>query len=175
MNDGQLFSAPSMSRVDKGVFPIGVREFGSQTNRNAPLFRPAMASLEIGQGRTGAIRVSQRRGSDDQPQLPEAFHQGLKDTGFVDGQNVTIEYRWADNQYDRLPGMAVDLVRRQVTVLTATTTPGALAAKAATGVIPIVFETGGDPIKLGHAPQRDQHSKPERGGPYYQTHVHYST
>jgi putative ABC transport system substrate-binding protein len=89
------------------------------------------------------------RGSDDQPQLLAAFHQGLKDTGFVDGQNITIEYRWAENQYDRLPGMAVDLVRRQVTVLTAATTPAALAAKAATGVIPIVFETGGDPIKLG--------------------------
>jgi hypothetical protein len=59
------------------------------------------------------------RGSDDQPQLLAAFHQGLKDNGFVDGQNVTIEYRWAENQYDRLPGMAVDLVRRQVTVLTA--------------------------------------------------------
>jgi putative ABC transport system substrate-binding protein len=82
------------------------------------------------------------RGSGDQPQLLAAFHQGLKDNGFVDGQNVTIEYRWAENQYDRLPGMAVDLVRRKVTVLTATTTPAALAAKAATGVIPIVFETG---------------------------------
>jgi putative tryptophan/tyrosine transport system substrate-binding protein len=89
------------------------------------------------------------RGSDDQPQLLAAFHQGLKDTGFVDGQNITIVYRWAENQYDRLPGMAADLVRRQVTVLTAATTPAALAAKSATGVIPIVFETGGDPIKLG--------------------------
>ena len=81
------------------------------------------------------------------PQLA-AFLKGLDEKGYVDGRNVTIEYRWADGQYDRLPALAADLVRRQVTVIAATTTPAALAAKAATTTIPIVFTTVGDPVQL---------------------------
>jgi len=77
------------------------------------------------------------------------FLQGLSETGYIEGQNVTIEFRWAEGHYDRLPGMTTDLVRKKVTVIAATGTPAALAAKAATEVIPIVFETAGDPITLG--------------------------
>ena len=97
---------------------------------------PVIGYLGVGSAQSDAYRVG-------------GFRQGLKEVGYVEGQNLTIEYRWAEDHPDRLPAMAADLVRHQVAVIVATSASASLAAKAATTTLPIVFETAGDPVKLG--------------------------
>jgi putative tryptophan/tyrosine transport system substrate-binding protein len=90
-------------------------------------------------------------GPNDRPNLPAAFRRGLGETGFVDGRNVAIEYRFAENQHDRLPALAADLVSRKVNVIAATGGGASvLAAMAATKTIPVVFTTAGDPVQEGY-------------------------
>src|SRR5262249_29730031 len=98
---------------------------------------------------TPVIGFLSPQSADDYKNGTVLFLQGMKAIGLVDGQNVAIEYRWAENQYDRLPALAADLVRHRVTVIVAYGASAALAAKAATTTLPIIFVTGTDPVASG--------------------------
>ncbi len=95
---------------------------------------------------TPVIGYLDSRSPDEGESRAAAFRRGLQESGYIVGQNVTIEYRWAEQQIDRLPAMAADLVKRHVAVIATGTTTAALAAQAATTTIPIVFEVGSDPV-----------------------------
>ena len=95
------------------------------------------------------IGFLESKSARDSRQTVAAFHRGLNEAAFIEGQNVAIEHRWADNQHDRLPVLVADLVQRKVALIVAPDTPSALAAKAATTTIPIVFDTSLDPVAVG--------------------------
>ena len=110
----------------------------------APLAADAQQAGKV--ARIGYVGVSS---ASAVPHADEAFRHGLRDLGYVEGQNIAIEYRWAEGQLDRLPDLAAELVRLKVDVIVASSTPTALAAKNATRTIPIVFVTAGDPVGSG--------------------------
>jgi ABC-type uncharacterized transport system substrate-binding protein len=101
--------------------------------------QPAMPTVGFVTGRSAEATVRQLA----------AFRKGLNETGYVEGQNLVVEYHWLEGKYDRLPALMADLVRRRVAVITAFANAPALAAKAATTTIPIVFGVGQDPVRMG--------------------------
>jgi putative tryptophan/tyrosine transport system substrate-binding protein len=117
----------------EGIAALGVAwPLGTRAQQSS---MPVIGYLGPGSAQSDAFRVT-------------GFRQGLKEAGYVEGQNLKIEYRFAEDHYDRLPAMAADLVRHQVAVIVATSASASLAAKAATKTLPIVFETAGDRSNL---------------------------
>src|SRR5690349_2684629 len=133
---GKLRSRGRPMRRREFIGALGATAFCPRSAGAQQPAKPVVGFLNVGRADTNAY-------------LQAAFRAGLKQAGYVDGENITVEYRWADGHFDRLTSLAADLVHRQVAVIAATTTPGALAVKGTGTTIPIVFETAGDPIKLG--------------------------
>jgi len=148
---GGVFPGGGLSRYDPCPEPQGAtmrrREFITFLGGGAATTWPLIAHAQ----KTATPLIGWLASGTSKGYVPyaAAFRQGLNETAHVEGQNVTIEYRWAEGQNDQLPALAADLVRRQVTVIAAAGTPSAFAAKAATASIPIVFSTALDPVEAG--------------------------
>ena len=148
-----LSFGPQLALSSSSGEKVRRRDFIEGVAGSAAAWPLAARAQEPAKPVVGFINAASAKGYERQV---AAFLKGLGEAGFVEGQNVTVEYRWADGQNDRLPAMAADLVRRQVSVIAATTTPAALAARLATTTIPIVFEGGMDPIRVGLVARLDR-------------------
>jgi putative ABC transport system substrate-binding protein len=113
----------------------------------SPVIRPVVARAQQ-QRALPVVGFVYAESADDSAGYAAAFRKGLGETGYVEGRNVTVEYHWLEGQYDRLPALMADLVRRRVAVMVSWGANAALAAKAATTTIPIVFTVAEDPVKL---------------------------
>jgi putative ABC transport system substrate-binding protein len=141
-----MFSLASSLDLDEGDCRVHRRDFIKVIAGSAAAWPFAARAQQRAIPLVGFLNVAS---ADGYQPMVSAFRRGLEEMGFVEGQNIAIEYRWADGRTDRLPGLVAELIRHQVTVIAATSTPAALAAKAETKAIPIVFESGGDPLPLG--------------------------
>jgi putative tryptophan/tyrosine transport system substrate-binding protein len=141
-------STTPSDRRDRMTACIGRREFITLLGGAAACLPLAARAQQPAMPLVGFMNIN--TSAESVPDLVAAFRQGLKETGFVEGQNVAVEYRWAQGQYDRFPELAAEFVRRQVAVIAATGgEPSPQSAKAATQTIPIVFTANGDPISEG--------------------------